>query len=237
VSGWMPVETGEVSFVGELPRGAIYPDFAPFDWAPMTFIFRRGELKTPLHLDDLLKSDYANSLALQDPHSSSTGLYFLIWILAQKGEAAGLKYLKALKPSIRIISPSWSASYSLFQNNQAPMVFSYFTSSIYHYVNENDNRYQPVYFDDPHIYSVEYMGIPQSCVNCKTAQAFVKHVLSAESQKTIMEKNYMLPAVRGVKRGTPFDFPKSIKLIDPKHYEDLLGKKDEILKAWSELQL
>jgi len=235
--GWMPVDTSGISFIGELPRGAVYKDFAPFDWAPMTFIFRRGELKTPAHLDDLLRPDYANSLALQDPNSSSTGLYFLIWVLSVKGEEAGFKYLSALKPSIRIISPSWSSSYSLFQNGQAPMVFSFFTSTIYHYINEKDYRYQPVYFDDPQIYSVEYAGVPQSCVNCELAKKFVRHVLGVDSQKILMQKNYMLPVLGGVKKGTPFDFPKTIKLIDPRHYDDLLQKKDEILKKWTDLHL
>lgn len=234
---WSPVQVDDIQFDRDLPRALVYKDFVPFDWAPMTFIFKRGDLTTPRKLSDLLKNDYANSLALQDPNLSSTGLYFLIWVLSVLGEDEGFKYLQSLKPSIRIISPSWSAAYSLFQNNQVPMVFSFFTSTIYHYVNEQDYRYQPVYFDEPHIYSVEYMGVPAACSNCEMAREFVAHVLSATSQKTIMEKNYMLPILRGVKRDTPFDFPKSIGLIDPKNYEELLQKKEIILKKWSDLRL
>lgn len=225
------------TYANELPKGVIYPEFAPIDWAPLTFIFRRTELPTPLRLDDLLKEGYANALALQDPRTSSTGLYFLIWVLSIKGEEQGFDFLKNLKPSIRIISPTWSASYSLFQNNQAPMVFSFFTSTIYHYVKEDDTRYQPVYFDDPHVYTVEYAAVPETCENCKMADKFVQFLLTADSQKKIMEKNYMLPVVPGVRKGTPFDFPKTIQLVEEKKYEEILEKKQDYLERWKKLNL
>jgi thiamine transport system substrate-binding protein len=234
---WKKVKKSIGGFTSELPAGLRFPDFVPLDWAPLTFIFRRGKLPTPTHLDDLLKESYANALALQDPRTSSTGLYFLIWVLAVKGEDAGFEFLKNLKPSIRIISPSWSTAYSLFRNNQAPMVFSFFTSTIYHYVNENDSRYQPVYFDDPHIYSVEYAGVPEACTNCERAEEFVQFMTTAPMQKLIMEKNYMLPVVQSVRKDTPFDFPKPVKLITKESYEKILEKKDEYLERWKKLNL
>jgi len=52
-----------------------------------------------------------------------------------------------------------------------------------------------------------------------------------------MEKNYMLPVLKDVKKGTPFDFPKSIGLIEPQQYEVLLEKKEAVLKKWSDLSL
>lgn len=234
---WRKIKTPMSGFTSELPSSLRFPEFVPIDWAPLTFIFRRTELPTPIRLDDLLKDSYANTLALQDPRTSATGLYFLIWVLAVKGEEAGFDFLKNLKPSIRIISPSWSASYSLFQNNQAPMVFSFFTSTIYHYVNENDSRYQPVYFDDPHVYSVEYAAIPETAENHKRAEEFVQFLVTPVMQKLIMEKNYMLPVVPGVRKGTPFDFPKAVQLIKQDTYEKILEKKEEHLERWKKLNL
>lgn len=234
---WKTISADDVNWSKDFPRDLIFKDFLPFDWSPMTFIFRRGQINTPRSLNDLIAKEYANSIAIQDPTTSTSGLYFLIWVLSVYGEEQGYKFLQSLKPAIRLVAPSWSASYSLFQNNQVPMVFSFFTSTIYHYVNEGDYRYQPVYFDEPHIYSVEYIGVPESCKQCELAEKFVQFLLTEFSQKKIMEKNFMLPVVGGVKEKTPFDFPKSIKLISPNEYIKFIEKKQDLVKEWKELNL
>lgn len=221
----------------DLPLEVFEPDFIPYNWSPMTFIFKRSKVQIPRRIDDLLADKYSNSLALQDPRTSSTGLYFLIWVLSLKGEAEGFNYLRQLKSSIRVVSPSWSAAYSLFQNNQVPMVFSFFTSTIYHYKNESDYTYQPVYFEDPHIYSIEYAGILQNCQACDEAKQFLKFLVSPVAQKTIMEKNYMLPVIDGIKNKTEFDFPEPIRLIEPKTYKEILKNKEKYIEQWESLNL
>ena len=233
---WRPIQALSPGAT-ELPRDVFFEDFKPVDWSPMTFIFRRSQIITPRSLKDLLQKQYANSLAIQDPTTSASGLYFLIWVLSVYGEDEGFKYFKELKSSIRLVAPSWSASYSLFQNNQVPMVFSFFTSTIYHYVNEGDYQYQPVYFDEPHIYSVEYVGVPDQCTECDLAQKFVAFLLTPEAQKKVMEKNFMLPVLSEVKRDTPFDFPKSIQLIGPDKYMKFIEQKKQLIERWKELDL
>jgi len=52
-----------------------------------------------------------------------------------------------------------------------------------------------------------------------------------------MMKNFMLPAVMGVKEKTEFDFSQSIQLIPPQAFKDLLGKKESLLERWRDLQL
>ena len=64
-----------------LPQGAQAHDFLAYDWGPMTFIYREGEIEPPRTLDDLLKDSYASKLILQDPRMSSPGLQFLFWVL------------------------------------------------------------------------------------------------------------------------------------------------------------
>ncbi len=63
-------------------------NFVPFDWAPMTFVYRKGDFTVPTKLDDLLKPEFKNKFAIQDPRSSSPGLQFYNWIRAVKGEGA-----------------------------------------------------------------------------------------------------------------------------------------------------
>ncbi|MCB9073801.1 MAG: thiamine ABC transporter substrate-binding protein [Bdellovibrionaceae bacterium] len=231
---WHPISLKKVDWVQDIP---IDEPFVPFDWAPMTFIYKRQNMLPPKHLEELKQEKYINSLALQDPNSSSTGMYFLMWVLSVMGEDEGFQFLQQLKPSIRVISPSWSASYSLFKNDQVPYVFSYFTSPLYHHLEEQDFTYQPVYFEDPHVYAVEYGAIPENCKQCSAAEDFLKFLLRPENQKIIMQKNFMLPVIKNVKKGTEFDFPQKIQLIDPKTYKGLLEHREDLLKRWQALQL
>ncbi|HEX4923729.1 MAG TPA: thiamine ABC transporter substrate-binding protein, partial [Bdellovibrionales bacterium] len=43
----------------------------PFDWAPIAFVFRKGELEPPRSLDDLLDARFKNAIALEDPRTST----------------------------------------------------------------------------------------------------------------------------------------------------------------------
>lgn len=234
VLGWKKLNRYNTYFSRELSSGLIFEQFLPMDWSPMTFIYKK---KGPpvQKMDDLLNPDYANSLGLQDPNTSATGFYFLAWIFAVKGPEEGTKYLKSLKNSIRVVSPTWSTSYSLFQNDLSPLVFSFFTSPLYHHLNEKDFRYQPIYFDEPYIFTVEYMAIPENCQSCEEAQLWVEFLLRMSSQKIIMEKNFMLPSVAGVRQGTVFDFAKSIQLIKSNQYLRILDEKNQLLEKWNQL--
>lgn len=234
---WKDIPVKGVKFTTDIENIRANKEFVPFDWSPMTFIYKRKDDLPPQKLSDFTKENYINSLGLQDPSSSSTGMYFLIWVLSVMGEEKGFEYLAQLKPSIRVISPSWSAGYSLFQNDQVPYVFSYFTSPLYHHIQEQNFNYQPIFFDEPHIYAIEYAGVPATCTHCSLAEKFVQFLLKPENQKEIMRKNFMLPTVSGVKDKTEFDFAKSIDLVKPKSFQELLQKKEALLEKWRELSL
>lgn len=231
---WKKLDRYNTYFSRDLPSSILFENFLPIDWSPMTFVYKKKG--PPLQkMDDLLKAENANSLGLQDPNTSATGFYFLTWILTVKGYDEGMAYIKKLKNSIRVVSPSWSASYSLFQNDLVPMVFTFFTSPLYHHLNEKDFRYQPIYFEEPLIYTVEYVAIPAGCNMCEEAQLWVEFLLRMSSQRVIMEKNYMLPAVEGVRRGTAFDFSKNIQLIKPSDYLKSIEDKEKILEQWNKM--
>ncbi len=234
---WKKLNRYNTYFSRELPSGVIFDQFLPIDWAPMTFVYKKKMSTPPQRLDDLLNPEFANSLGLQDPNISSTGFYFLTWIMSVMGEEKGFEYLKTLKSSIRVVSPSWSASYGLFKNNLVPLVFTFFTSPIYHHLNEKDFSYQPIYFDEPLIYTVEYAAVPSTCISCEDAQLWVEFLLKMSSQRTIMEKNYMLPVVEGVRRGTAFDFSRNIQLIKPNAFLKAIDNKESILKQWNKTGL
>jgi thiamine transport system substrate-binding protein len=123
--------------------------FIAFDWAPIGFVYREGELKTlPRSLSDLRRPDFERSLLLQDPRSSSPGLQFLFWVMASFGERDGFQFLRELKANVFSVTSSWSQAYGLFTRGEAPLVLSYATSPIYHALEEKDDRYRFAWFDE-----------------------------------------------------------------------------------------
>ena len=138
-------------------------NFLPYDWSPMTFIYRKGEVPPPLSWSQLL-SNNKYKISLQDPRSSTPGLQFLWWIynlndnsndndnsksidnktvttLADSPRSGDndnslLHKLKALHQTNYRISPSWSTAYGLFKSGKTNMVFSYLSSLLYHWNEE-----------------------------------------------------------------------------------------------------
>jgi thiamine transport system substrate-binding protein len=60
-------------------------------------------------------------------------------------------------------------------------------------------------------------------------------MLSKEGQKSIMEKNYMFPVVKGVKDGTPFGSVPDLKTVSEPEFYDT-KQVDHLLKRWSEIR-
>src|SRR5690606_26708594 len=54
-----------------LPEGSFFHDFIAYDWGPMAFVYREGEINPPRSLDELLLPEYKNTIILQDPRMSS----------------------------------------------------------------------------------------------------------------------------------------------------------------------
>lgn len=171
--------------------------FIPYDWSPLGFIYRQGEVEPPREMKDLLKESYKGKIALQDPRASSPGLQFLNWVRDVQG-AKTPEYLQALKPSVQSVSPSWSFSYGLFMKNQASLVFTYLTSLVYHWENEKDLRFQMASFKEGHPVQVEYAAVTANCRDCALAEALVLSLLDSQNQKIIMKRNFMFPVVKGI---------------------------------------
>lgn len=209
-------------------------NFVPYDWAPMSFIARKDLSYEVSSISDLLHSQFTRRIALQDPRTSSPGLQFLSWVFLSKSPDEALQYLKGMAKQAHSFSPSWSASYGLFTNRQADLVFSYVTSPIYHQVEESDAGYVSIETTEPLPLQVEFAGIPATCKNCEAAEMFVNFLLSAEAQKIIMSKNYMLPVIEHAKEGTLFDAIKIYRTLPAKFYEP--AEIEKWVATWSEIR-
>lgn len=70
----------------QLSIGSQFENFLPYNWAPIAFV-SRGDLKIQLSsIDDILKPELKNKIALEDPRTSPPGLQFLSWIMQTKSK-------------------------------------------------------------------------------------------------------------------------------------------------------
>ncbi len=234
---WRKLSLGELNVHEPVKPALKINSFVPYDWGPLAFVTRKTALggDTPKKLDDLLAPSWKNKIALEDPRTSSPGMQFLYWVLKSKGEEAGFKFIAEMMKQAHSHSPSWSTAYGLFKSNQAQMVYSYLTSPLYHQIEEEDSSYVALSFEEPLPVQFEFVGIPEYCRNCELAERFINFMLSSEGQKIIMQKNYMLPVMKGVIDGTPFE-----KLAEGSYQKDFFIPStlevEAILKKWTELR-
>lgn len=233
---WKPLSSEGVDFEPEVVGAISQAEFLPYDFGVMSFVFRKSELQQfPKSLDDFLKPEWKDKIAMQDPRTSSPGLQFLLWVIQVKGEEEAWKYIKNFNKQVKTYSTNWSTAYGLFTKNQAATVFSYVTSPIYHKVEEKNLDVVAVELSEGHPLQFEYLGIPENCVQCELAQKFVNLILSKEGQKVIMQKNYMFPVLKGAKEGTPFAEIPPYKTI-PFAQVQSQSERERLLKKWSALR-
>ena len=213
------------------------PDFAAFDYGPLAFVYRKGEIEPPHSLDDLLNARFHKQITLQDPRTSSPGLQFLFWVLEEKGIDQGFRFLDRLRLSLHTVAASWSASYGVFQKKRARLALSYLTSPVYHWHNDNDQSYQAAVFSSGHPMQIEYVGVPEDSANRRGAIEFVRYMLGEDAQRVIMKKNYMLPVRSEVAQGTEFARLPDVKLLRPQKTQELMRDREALLQRWAALGL
>jgi thiamine transport system substrate-binding protein len=107
-------------------------------------------------------------------------------------------------------------------------------------VEEKDSNFQSIEFAEGHPIQVEFAAIPETCRNCEAAKKFISFLMSAQAQKIVMSKNYMLPVNKTVQEGTAFDtikLPRNIKTLQSSA-SPVKATKSELqswLNLWSEI--
>ncbi len=203
----------------------------PYNWSPMTFIYREGEVKEPTGWQDLVDNDY--KISIPDPRTSSPGNVFLYWMVDAFKQNFGVAS-NNLKKRITHWAPSWSSSYGLFSNKTTNLTFSYLTSVAYHLQNGEKN-YKAASFNTGHPFHVEYVGIPEACKKCEMAKKFMDLMLSDVGQKIIMEKNIMFPVKKNVIAGTVFSEIPQVPLLPESGINSYNNDKLSILAVWKKV--
>ena len=211
-------------------------NFVPYDWGVISFLIHKSEItKTPETLEDLLGPELNSNISVQDPRTSSPGLQLLLWIIQVRGEEQGFNYLQKFQNQVKVWGPNWSTSFGLFQKKQVKATLSYATSMVAIQKEDPNSDIISLPFKEGHPVQYEFLGIPSTCQHCDLAEKFASFLFSKEGQKTVMEKNYMFPVIKGVMNGTGFEKLPEYKTIDMTIIPNE-AERERILKKWSQMR-
>ena len=211
-------------------------NLVPFDYGYFAFIadteyFKEHEL--PTCLEDLTKEEFKDKVILIDPRTSSVGLGLLEWTIEALGEDGAYDWWKAMKDNALTIGDSWSSSYGLFTEGEAPLVISYTTSPVYHVLYDDTTRYQALDFTDGHVHTTEYLGILKTSKHVEAAKLFCEFVLT-EGQADIAVANTMFPANSAVELPSAFDYALMPTKTLEYDQSEFVSKSDEYLTRWAQ---
>lgn len=168
----------------------------PYDYSHFAMIFNsESKVACPTSLKDLTNPIYQKKIILMDPRTSTPGLGFLSWTVAEFGDGKELEeYWSALKPNILTMTSGWSEGWGMYQDGEAPLVISYTTSPAYNV--EYDENYRDVaqVFEKGHVMQVEGAGLSKNAPNEKGAKAFLDFLITEEAQNVLPLTQWMYPA-------------------------------------------
>lgn len=209
------------------------PDFAPFDYGHLAFVYDSDKLKTPpASLRELIDNPNGPRIVLQDPRTSAPGLGFLLWMRQVHGEGVDAAWAK-LRPRIVTFTRGWSEAYGLFLKGEADMVLSYTTSPAYHIAVEKKTNFRAASFAEGHYLHVEMAGMTRTSRQPELARRFIAFMLSEPFQSAIPEGNFMYP-VRLPAAGLPASFadlvrpPRSLTFSA----DEVQANRRAIIDAW-----
>lgn len=170
----------------------------PYDWSYFAFIYdTQSDVSAPTCLQDLIKPEYQKKIVLMDPRTSTPGLGFAAWTVAEFDDSY-LDYWKNLQKNILTMAPNWDTGYGLFTSGEAPLVISYTTSPAYHVEYDDTDRYQALIFPEGHIMQIEGAGLVKNAPNAEGGKAFIEFLISSEAQNVLPLTQWMYPANKNI---------------------------------------
>ena len=191
-----PYEAHGIKFIPEHLQDALGKGnyLTPYDYSHFAVIYdTQSDIPAPHDPDSLTSKTYADKLIIMDPRTSSTGLGFLSWTVSIYGDQ-NEAYWKRLAPSVHAMTKGWSEGWGLFTKGEAPLCISYTTSPAYCAIEENNERYVALTFDEGHVMQVEGAGLIKGAYNKKGAKTFIDYLISTDMQKKLPLKQWMYPA-------------------------------------------
>ncbi len=188
-----------ISLVPEALRFDADGYLTPYDYGYFAFIYDADKIDFPLgSFNAMLDSRLKNSIAIQNPRTSSPGLGLLLWTVSVYGDPGYREFWKEFRKNVLTVTDTWDKSAGLFAAKEVPIYFSYTTSPPYYVLFEDNNHFLAASFEEGHYAQIEGMGIVKGAKQKKLAQDFIEFSLGEDFQKEIPLNQYMLPVNNAV---------------------------------------
>lgn len=212
-----------------LPQGWNDPLFVPVFFSLLGFVYNTNHVATvPKSFEDLLS--FKGRIILTDPRTSSPGFGLMLWIKKIYGDKAA-EYWKKLSSKILTIPSSWSESYMMFLNGEAPITLGYHTSPAYHRIVERKNNFSAINFKEGNYVQYSVAGIFKSARFKHLFQKFINYILSESIQTAVVFEDWSYP-VRKITKPLPTEFREISPSDAPINYKEIQNHKKEWLNEW-----
>lgn len=196
-------------------------------FAVNTEILEKYGLEEPKTYEDLLKPEYQNKIAIQNPKSSSTGYNFYLNLRNIWGEEEALAYFDELDKNVKQYSESGSGPVKLLIQGECAVA----TALTYQVVTEinNGNPLKMIYPESGSPYSLDGVSI----VKGKDEKQEVRDVFTyLVNECLVYDKNHYNPGliIKG-QNSKMENYPENITYADMTGIEDLQLKED-LLNKW-----
>ena len=176
----------------------------PYDFGPIAITYDSKRINlTSWTFEDFIEKNLDKLLVVESPLTSTTGVSFLLWEIAYYDKILGKDWKDwwdRVKDNI-IITDSWGDAYFgyfLDETKGRPLVVSYLTSPVYHWLYENTMRYKSSlmkYNGKLYAWSqIQGIGIVRDSPMRDIAYKFIDWLLSKEIQDLVAANDIMLPA-------------------------------------------
>lgn len=207
--------------------------------------FEDHGLTPPANLEDLLKSEYAGLLVVENPATSSPGLAFLFATIGHFGDDGYLDYWQGLVANdVKVVNDWETAFYTDFSRwgGERPVVVSYASSPPVDMIFAEEPMNAPVtaavVSDGSCFRQIEFVGILKGTNNRDLAEAWIDFMLSKKFQEDLPLQMFVFPVNPDAQLQPEFvNFlvePQVTAFVSP---EDIAAHREEWIVAWTDAVL
>lgn len=207
--------------------------------------FEESGIAPPASLEDLLKPEYKDLLAVQNPATSSPGLAFLLATVGRFGEDGYLAYWQGLVDNgLKVVNDWETAYYAEFSQwgGPRPIIVSYASSPPVELVFAEEPMSEPptaaVVADGACFRQIEFVGILRGTPNRSLAEAWVDFMLSTPFQEDMPMQMFVFPVNENAQLQPEFvnflEVPAETSVVAP---EDIAAHREEWINAWTQTVL
>ncbi len=219
-------------------------DVTPIDFGDVCLNYRIEALELlglepPTGLDDLLLPEYAGTLVVQNPLTSSPGLAFLLATIDVYGEEGWQNYWRGLFDNDVAVASGWEEAYNgTFSTGERPIVVSYASSPPAEVLfADPPTTIAPTAVVTEGCYrQVEYAGVLAGTDHPVEARLLVDFMMSKIFQEDIPLNMFVFPASAEAELPSAFieytRVPDNPSLMPPDRVE---ANRERWLRAWDEL--